>query len=251
MKVSTSLLILAFAFASLALINNVRADDNTNGDLINLRNVRYCEVMAVTKFSLLSVTAAVYNNVGLNDCPISSWDVLINQTDYLKTEFDTKFIHFNGPRFWMMDAMTNSTLIDNTTVLVGEGAGQIAMRHAGDLEIKPADLLKGSVPYKVQTVARNTVWVYNAGTNIYTITDNTGLVYVLQSYSIQTHPEQTIDTLVKLGSLLSLPSGWSFSYQTITSDVNVVAINGVASVIQDDYLNTYQLSTLTKPASLA
>ena len=40
-----------------------------------LRNVRYCEVIPVTRKGL-ELTSWVYNTLGLNDCPAKEWDAL-------------------------------------------------------------------------------------------------------------------------------------------------------------------------------
>ena len=66
----------------------------------HLRDQRYCEILVVTRHGL-SATAAVYNTVGLNDCPETQWKAL-DPTE-LKAESKAYEIVMNGPRFFTMD----------------------------------------------------------------------------------------------------------------------------------------------------
>ncbi|HZJ25741.1 MAG TPA: hypothetical protein VFF40_01790 [Acidimicrobiia bacterium] len=69
-----------------------------------------------------------------------------------------------------------------------------------------------------------------------------GRVFVMQSYSLELDPTLTVADLAGLGDRLALPDGWSFSARTLDEDLIVTDIDGVATVIQDDLHNTYQLS---------
>jgi hypothetical protein len=92
-----------------------------------------------------------------------------------------------------------------------------------------------------RTVARTTSWVYDAGKKVYELVDPQGKVFDMQSYSVQTTP-QTEDSLADLGAVLSLPSGWMFRSRTLDSALTVTAVDGMATVVQDERQNTYQLS---------
>jgi len=66
-----------------------------------------------------------------------------------------------------------------------------------------------------------------------------GVVYVLQSYSVQVDPKQSEGSLRALGGRLQLPHGWQFRARQLAQDW-VVRVDGVACVIQDEFENTYQ-----------
>jgi hypothetical protein len=64
----------------------------------------------------------------------------------------------------------------------------------------------------------------------------------MQSYSLEKEP-QSLDTLPQLRSQLHLPKGWRYRYITLKHDFFLKAVDNMATVIQDDLLNTYQKST--------
>jgi len=66
----------------------------------DLRDARYCEVIVVTG-RLNDIEGAVYNTIGLNDCPAEQWEAL--DPEQLKEEFRANEIVLNGPRYFMMD----------------------------------------------------------------------------------------------------------------------------------------------------
>src|SRR3954468_15250800 len=90
------------------------------GKRSNLRNERYCEIILVTG-RLNDIEGAVYNTIGLNDCPAEQWEAL--DPEQLKEEFRANEIILNGPRYFMMD--------ENTLAKPGEVASfdGLQMRH--------------------------------------------------------------------------------------------------------------------------
>jgi hypothetical protein len=63
----------------------------------------------------------------------------------------------------------------------------------------------------------------------------------MQSYSVET-TAQTEASLAGLGQTLQLPDGWTFRTRTLDASLSVTAVEGLATVVQDDLSNTYQLS---------
>ncbi|OGT31774.1 MAG: hypothetical protein A3E87_02210 [Gammaproteobacteria bacterium RIFCSPHIGHO2_12_FULL_35_23] len=197
----------------------------------HMRGERYCEIIlakSLTKY-------AVYSTVGLNDCPEKIWhNITVTE---VKKETHSSFVHLNGPRYWVIDGLENSNLI-NPTIKTING---LAMREAGILNISLFDLLFNK-PYQKREVERHTTWSYQTGKPIYELIDPKNNVYVMQSYSIQKY-FQTEDSLSKLGSKLHLPTGWSFKTGVLKQSETIQAVNNLAIVIQDDFLNTYQKAT--------
>ncbi|WED44238.1 hypothetical protein [Legionella cardiaca] len=202
------------------------------GQISGLRDSRYCEILlGENKFNI-----AVYNTIGLNDCPEEIWKKI--SVDSVKRETGVSFAKLNGPRYWMIDGMTNSKLVNpEQKTICG-----LDMRKAGILKLDLMDILTSAKPYKEHQVDRQTTWVYKAGKPIYELINPQGQVFVMQSYSIEKKP-QSATTLEKLGSELSLPKGWRFRAGILKKDTDLNAINNKATVVQDNYLNTYQLAT--------
>ncbi|KTD01328.1 hypothetical protein [Fluoribacter gormanii] len=197
----------------------------------HLRGQRYCEII----YSKNLMDYVVYNTIGLNDCPQSVWGKIT--PEYVQKEVGTSHVHLNGPRYWMIDGMQNSDLV-STKIKKFNG---LAMREAGVIHISLKDLLLNH-PYELRKVARKTTWVYEAGKPVYELIDPNGNVFVMQSFSVQKRP-QTQQSLAQLSSRLTLPKQWKFKMGIIKNTETVEAIDNMAVVVQDDFLNTYQQAT--------
>ncbi|MBN9227239.1 MAG: hypothetical protein J0H03_08020 [Legionella steelei] len=197
----------------------------------NLRGQRYCEII----YSKNLMDYAVYNTIGLNDCPQDIWSKITPEN--VQKEVGTPHVHFNGPRYWMIDGMQNSDLV-NTKIKKFNG---LAMREAGVIHISLKDLLLNPA-YEQRKVARKTTWVYDAGKPVFELIDPQGNVFVMQSYSVQKLP-QTQQSLSQLGSRLTLPRKWQFKTGVLKKTEMVQAIDNMAVVVQDNFLNTYQKAT--------
>ena len=63
----------------------------------------------------------------------------------------------------------------------------------------------------------------------------------MQSYAQISDPTLMYKDLFNLATELHLPEGWHYSTQTITQDLELNS-NGLATVINDDLGNSYQLN---------
>ena len=205
------------------------------GSVSEVRGDRYCEVL-IGKLTGATVHIEVYNTYLLNDCPAADWASI--DAAAIKAEQMADVVVLNGPRYWMMDAFQNSALVDPTS----HTFGALEMRLAGTLDLPLAEVKGGATPYAPREVARTTSWVYQANKPVFELVDPTGRIFDMQSYSVQSNAAQTMDTLADLGGALTLPAGWKFQTRTLTADLTVTAVDGKATVVQDDFANTYQLS---------
>jgi hypothetical protein len=214
------------------------ADAGTDaGAVTGVRGDRYCEIL-IGKLAGTSVHVEVYNTYLLDDCPAQAWASL--DPNQIKTEEMAAAVILNGPRYWLMDAFEGSSFVDATP----RTFGSLAMRLAGTLDLPLSAVSGGETPYAPRAVARTTSWVYDAGTPVYELVDPSGQVFVMQSYSTQ-KTAQTAASLAGLGATLALPVGWAYRSRTIDAALRVTAVNGSATVVQDELANTYQLSQET------
>jgi hypothetical protein len=200
----------------------------------NLRGARYCEVL-VANVAGANIHVDVYNTQGLNDCPDAAWTQLDAAT--LQAQLGASMVLLNGPRYWMLDAFVRATLIDPTPRMFGA----LAMRHAGSIDLPLAGATMLGNPYLTHQIQRDTVVRFSAGKPLFELVDATGRVFEMQSYSVQKTPLTEAD-LPSLGSRLTPPQGWSFRTRTLPTDLLVTAVGGVATVVQDDFADTYQLA---------
>ncbi len=199
-----------------------------------LRGVRYCEVLIAASKGL-RVALDVYNTIGLNECPQAEWAEL--DAAALNRELHADRVLLNGPRYWTIDRLEGSRLLDPTP----RSFHGLAMRLAGRLELSAAEALGKREPYTRHDVVRTTTWIFEAGKPVYELLDREGHVYEMQSFSVQ-HAEQSLATLATLGERLKPPSGWSFRTRVLDGELRVTAVDGVAHIVQDDLENTYQMS---------
>lgn len=215
----------------ISLVGQVQAAERSA-----MRGQRYGEVM-LGRGGLLSPTEMdVYNTIGLNDCPQELWSKL--DPEKIKQETGAKLVHLNGPRYWVIDGLTGTSLVNKEQ----RDFGGIAMREAGILELSLADKMSLGKPYLIHKVARKTIWVYDAGKPVFQLIGPDGAVYFMQSYSVE-KTNQDLNSLASLGSKLQLPKGWSFRTLVLKNNYELPAIDGMAYVVQDDFANTYQKST--------
>lgn len=201
-----------------------------------LRNVRYCEVIPVTRKGR-TLTSWVYNTLGLNDCPAAEWDALTEEE--VNEEYGSIAAKLNGPRYWVIDNLVAS---GSTTSGERFTFGGIEMELRAKLDTKLREGTVGEEFYVPNEVQRDTVYTYMAGRPVYELTSPEGDVYIMQSYAQIKDKDLTIDGLASLGSKLSLPEGWTYATRTLTEDYELVT-TGLAYVINDDLYNSYQRRT--------
>ncbi len=197
----------------------------------DMRNKVYCEI--ITNKDRSFTTYAVYTTWGLNDCPQSIWQNITPSS--VKKQTKSWFVHLNGPRHWIFDGFQNSKLISKKI----RNINGLNLREAGEIHLSVWRFLKGLPSYEKQIIHRTTNWIYDANKPVYELIDPNGQVYVMQSYSTQKKP-QTSASLAGLGDVLKLPSGWKFKTGLLKKSEKIPTPGNQATVIQDDFLNTYQ-----------
>jgi haloalkane dehalogenase len=196
----------------------------------NLRNVRYCEIFVATRHGV-GATAAVYNTVGLNDCPADRWNAL--DANELKKELKATLVMLNGPRYFIMD---RNALANPGDIKDFDG---LDARLVAQLEIKQR---QKRTPYTENTVERQSQYVYERGKNVYELVAPDGRVFIMQSYSQEIDKSLNERGLQSLATRLKLPKGWQYRVRKLDDDLVVRNSGTQAHVLQDELRNTYQLA---------
>ena len=197
-----------------------------------LRGVKYCEVLLLNADPDKGLVATVYNSMGYSTCPDDEWAEL--DPVAIAADFEALVALLNGPRYWTLDRIESSIRDGAPT----ETFGAITMFRAATVELGTAP--PQMTPYLPAPVARETVFVFEAGSEIYELTAPDGRVFVMQSFSQQVDPTMGIERLAALGDVLQLPDGWTFSSRVLDEQLDVYSTEGIAMVMQDEFRNSYQ-----------
>lgn len=196
-----------------------------------LRGERYCEVL-LARIIDGRLNAEVWNSYGMNDCPQEEWAAL--DPAAIKEERGVLAALLNGPRYWLMDAIEKAPSEREETTFGGVG---MFLAATVDLGPPPPDL----APYTERSVARNSVFEFAAGSEVYELTDPAGRVFVMQAYSVQANASLTELDLPKLGGVIKPPAGWSYQARVLHDPLRIASATAESTVVQDELGNTYSL----------
>lgn len=212
------------------LVSAPQSPSAAHQDSGDLSGKRYGEVLLVTPGEA-GPQATVYNSFPLNDCPADLWTAL--DAHAIATENGAATALLNGPRYWLMNSIEKT-----------QQGPQIIKNFGGIDMILQATVLLASMnpnPYTVNQVSRNTVFVFDAGQEVYELQDPHGRQWVMQTWSQVVDPKLSRADLPKLGDRLNLPAGWTFHARVLPETLRVDTTTQAAQVIQDDLTNSYSL----------
>ncbi|WP_158017195.1 hypothetical protein [Mycobacterium basiliense] len=196
----------------------------------DLSGKRYGEVLLV-EVGESGPQATVYNSFPLNDCPAALWQALDPQA--LAAENGVAAALLNGPRYWLMNSIEKAPQGPQVTKTFG-GIDMLKQATVQMSSMNPA-------PYTVNAVSRHTVFVFDAGEEIYELIDPAGQRWVMQTWSQVVDPNLSRADLPGLAARLNLPDGWSYQPRVLTETLRVDTTTRPAQVTQDDLTNSYSL----------
>ena len=197
-----------------------------------MRGVRYGEVLAVFLRDT-GLEAEVYGTQMLNDCPQEQWQTL--DADAIAKEMGAVFAKLNGPRYWLLDGLGTKVAVVEPVFRDFNG---ITMRRIATINLG-ADYAPGS--YVERKINRGAVFFWDAGKKVYELVNPDGLTYVMQARCIGVDPTISEESLDTLGDKLSLPAGWSYRVRVLSEELVVDTTAHLATVLQDEFENSYTL----------
>ncbi len=212
----------------------------------NSRGIHHAEVLIMTRDSKGPGGSCVYyNSLGIvDDVPDEEFDARFRALDSvaLQKEYGGDGVRFNGPRRFLADRFNVMTFEKGKQFMLGP----IPM-HVGGVFTAPdydAFLSGKQVPYVESASKRTTTWFWNAGSEVYELVSPEGVVFVMQSASLQVDPHNTVDELPTLGDRQSKrPEGWQFRARTLDDDLTMVAevdSDPPNTIVLDEFMNNYQ-----------
>ncbi|MFM7081141.1 MAG: hypothetical protein ACKPCO_09045 [Actinomycetota bacterium] len=198
----------------------------------HMRGVRYGEVLPIY-LREDGLHAEVYGTQMLNDCPQHLWEKL--DAAAIAKEMGAVFVKLNGPRKWVLDGL--GTKVAPVEPVIRDFGGmqfrRIATIALGD---KP-----GAGPYNENKINRGAVFFFDAGKPVYELLDPSGKAYVMQALCMGVDASMSEETLPSLGERLSMPTGWSYRVRTLAEELIVDTTQSLATVLQDEFENSYTL----------
>lgn len=196
----------------------------------SIRGERYCEFLLITPTGA-GLVAEVYATFPLNNCPADIWDAA--DTSEVAASAGVPLAMANGPRYWLIDTVSRVTTDD----IVRRDLGGLAMNRYATVEI--ADFQLAEQRYTAQSVDRQAIMTFFAGSEIYVLVAPDGNQYVMQSFSQQVDAGLTEADLAALGDRLNLPTGWRYEVRVLTEDLVIDFGGQPARVLQDELQNSY------------
>ena len=198
----------------------------------NMRGVRYGEVLAMF-LRENGLEAEVYGTQMLNDCPQEQWQTL--DADAIAKEMGAVLVKLNGPRYWLLDGLGAKVAVVEPVFRDFNG---ITMRRIAVVNLG-ADYSPGS--YVERKINRGAVFFWDAGKKVYELVNPDGAAYVMQARCIGIDPTISEESLDTLGDKLSMPAGWSYRVRVLSEELVVDTTAHVATVLQDEFENSYTL----------
>ncbi len=229
---------LATAFVAATLLGSAataaRAQTESQG-VGHLRDRRYCEIWLGYIYAA-HVNTPMFNTIGYNDCPQNKMSSL--ELNRLKKQNAAAAAFFNGPRHWVLDAING---LDVSSSGETKNFGGMEMTKVARAVLPLSALKRGltPIPYTTMDVSRTTIWIYDAHKAVFELTDPSGAVYIMQSYSQQVDPNLKMSDLPSLGSRLKLPAGWTYKTEILQQTLELNS-NGLATITHDGLQDTYQ-----------
>jgi len=192
---------------------------------------------AITKH----LKANVYNTYGLNNMDNtgdSSPDAMLARvdTDQLKKRYHMIGAFVNGPRLWTLDWIDVPAGVQRD--FNGLKAAWVAEVDLTGMNLKK----KGGTAYQPTTVERKTQFGFSAGKPVFILDDPDGQPWVMKSAGLIVNPNEKFEELQDLGSRLKTQPGWRFRVQQLGQELILKPESGVASIVQDELGNTYDLA---------
>jgi len=240
--VTAAIVPLCLSFLLGACSGDSSSTTSTSGLPAELRDYPYCEVIPDT-VSGDTLTEHVFNTLPFGPCPAKKFATITEQD--IIAAYNAAYgasstsATINGPRHWVLDTLTATggvTTSGDTLTVNGVKFGLV-----GELQIPVGKPTVGTYPYIVNTVERDTIYVFKKGLQVFELTDPRGNVYVMQSYSQQKDPSLSLARLPFIGPTNRLPKGWSYAARRLTEDLTLTA-SGETQIVNDYYRNTYQIN---------
>jgi hypothetical protein len=211
----------------------------------------YCELIPDTVANG-TITEHVFNTLGFNTCPTSTFSTITEQNviDAYNAQYPpaagasaSTSATINGRRHWVMDTIQSTGGVTSGTDTLTVNGMELGIKALLTVAVGAPTI--GTVPYVVNTVQRDTVYVFKRGRRVFELVAPNKQVFVMQSYSQQVSSKLRMSTLRYIGPKDQLPTGWKYRSRVLTKKLTLTA-NGTTQIVNDYFRNTFQVNPAAK-----
>jgi hypothetical protein len=203
----------------------------------NQRGYRYAEAFITCPGQ---PQAGIFNTTGLNIRPENSRDSIPNSIfqgysdNAVQQNYSATSVFMEETRYWMMDRL-RIFLGNNVRNLDG-----LDTHFGAFTNVAPSASTGSSNAYNIASVTRDSTFYFDAGQPVFILDAPNGMTFIQQSWVLSAGSFQDPN----IGSMLTLPSGWTWRTETLTNDLTINGIpeNGTTNqwkVVQDGLGDSY------------
>jgi len=214
-------------------------------------NYPYCELIPDTVANGM-ITEHVFNTLGFNTCPTSLFSTITEQNviDAYNAAYPpaagasaSTSATINGRRHWVMDTIQSTGGVTAGTDTLTVNGMELGIK--AELQVAVGAPTIGAVPYVVNTVQRDTIYVFKRGHRVFELIAPNKQVFVMQSYSQQVCSKLRMSTLRYIGPKDQLPTGWKYRSRVLKKNLTLTA-SGNTQIVNDYCRNTFQVNPAAK-----
>jgi len=213
-----------------------------SGRFDKMHRARFIEIfLAYADPKTGKLVAECYNTMFTSNGIPASKDTapqaLVERLDFarMKTDYGVRGASLNGPKLWLPDWTEIDMGVERD--FNGIKAAWVAQLQMGD----NAGGVAETTPYKPMTIARKSGLGWNKGTTVLLLDDAEGNTWVMKGFQLGLKPLHTYEQFVAAGAgnFKNLPPGWKFRLKMLDRDLIEVPVNGVATIMADEFFNVY------------
>lgn len=218
----------------------------TLGRVEGMHRTRFIEIFLAHRDPTTGrLVAECYNSMfaspdGIPESRDTAPQALVEGLDFatMKTEFGVLGASLNGPKLWLSDW---------TEIEVGAKRDFNGIKTAWVAQLDMGSNTGGvaqTKPYTPTRIARKSGIGWNKGTTVLLLDDAAGNTWIMKGFQLGLTPQQSYDQFVAAGAanFKQLPPGWKFRTKTLEQDYVELPVDGVATIMSDEFFNVYDLT---------
>lgn len=207
----------------------------------NMHGTRYIEIfLAGREATTGNLVAACYNpmfaEAGIPASRDTAPQAMVEGIDFDQLAIDYGLLgaSLNGPKIWTPD--WSEAQVGKQRDFNGITAPWVAQ-----LDLKKAGAVADVTPYEPMTIARDSRMGWATGTQVMILDDAEGNAWIMKGFQLGLEPRFSYEDFRANGAnyFTKLPAGWTFRVATLEQELIETPVDGVATIMADEFFNVY------------